>query len=117
MHTTTIEIDPVVRDFATQYFDLPVNHTTIVADALSATKSMQSAEDKYDFIVHDVFTGGAEPIELFTLEFISDLRKLLKDDGSIAIVSTTFILGLHLTLNEIVRTTQETYSYPRRHRS
>lgn len=42
---------------------------------------------KYDYIVHDVFTGGAEPIELFTVEFLEGLKSLLKDDGAIAIVS------------------------------
>lgn len=41
---------------------------------------------KYDYIVHDVFTGGAEPLELFTLEFLRDLKSLLKEDGVIAIV-------------------------------
>jgi spermidine synthase len=41
---------------------------------------------KYDYIVHDVFTGGVEPADLFTVEFIKGLGSLLKDDGAIAIV-------------------------------
>ena len=39
----------------------------------------------YDYIVHDVFTGGAEPIELFTQEFLTGLRDLLTPEGTIAI--------------------------------
>ena len=39
----------------------------------------------YDYIVHDVFTGGAEPTALFTLEFLQGLEKLLNDDGVVAI--------------------------------
>jgi len=52
---------------------------------------MQSNETRhrYDFIIHDVFTGGAEPIDLFTLEFLKGLSNLLKSDGVIAIVSWT----------------------------
>lgn len=35
--------------------------------------------------MHDVFTGGAEPTALFTLEFLRGLSRLLKDDGVVAI--------------------------------
>lgn len=50
---------------------------------------MQSKETTniYDYMIHDVFTGGAEPIELFTLEFLVGLSDLLKWDGVIAIVN------------------------------
>jgi hypothetical protein len=37
--------------------------------------------------VHDVFTGGAEPVDLFTLEFLQSLGRVLKPNGVIAIVS------------------------------
>ena len=40
---------------------------------------------QYDYILHDVFTGGAEPLPLFTREFLSDLRSLLKPHGVAAI--------------------------------
>lgn len=42
---------------------------------------------RYDYIIHDVFTGGAEPLELFTMEFLEGLYELLKPGGAIAIVS------------------------------
>ncbi len=50
----------------------------------------RAGRDRYDFIVHDVFTGGAEPVDLFTHEFIIALKRLLKPDGAIAIVSSLF---------------------------
>lgn len=87
--TTTIEIDPVVHDFATRYFDLPQNHTSIIGDAVEIVNDMQSRagnDNLYNYIVHDVFTGGAEPIELFTQEFLEGLSNLLKPEGVIAIV-------------------------------
>lgn len=86
--TTIVEIDPVVHKFAVDHFGLPINHTPVIEDAHAFVQKSQNAPalKQYDYIVHDVFTGGAEPVELFTHEFISGLHALLKDDGVIAIV-------------------------------
>lgn len=89
IETTIVEIDPVVHKFAGQYFGLPSNHIAAIEDAAAFVKRSQVSEPaKYDYIVHDVFTGGAEPVDLFTIEFIRGLAALLKPDGVIAIVST-----------------------------
>ena len=85
-----MEIDPVVHDFATRYFGLPKNHTSIIEDAVTFLDRAQSdagEEYSYDYIIHDVFTGGAEPVDLFTQEFIQGLSNVLKADGVVAIVS------------------------------
>jgi spermidine synthase len=94
--TTTVEIDPVVVDFATKYFSLPTNQTFIIEDAVSyvALQNTLSSPTTYDYIIHDVFTGGAEPIDLFTPSFIRGLRGLLKQNGAIAIVGSP--IPLHL---------------------
>lgn len=91
IETTIVEIDPVVHKFATEYFHLPSNHIAAIEDATVFVKRAQESANpaQYDYIVHDVFTGGAEPVELFTIEFIRGLYDLLKDDGVIAIVSPT----------------------------
>ena len=81
-----------MHDFATRYFDLPQNHTSIIGDAVEIVNDMQSQvgnDNLYDYILHDVFTGGAEPIALFTHEFLKGLSNLLKTDGVIAIVGYT----------------------------
>lgn len=90
--TTILEIDPVVHKFATQYFSFPpppffaANHTTIVQDATLYVSNHANAEKKYNYIIHDVFTGGSEPTPLFTLSFLSSLRALLAPStGAIAI--------------------------------
>ncbi|KAL4925738.1 spermidine synthase [Aspergillus undulatus] len=85
--TTIVEIDPIVHMFAEDYFGLPSNHTPVIEDARAFVDRAKSAPQvkQYDYIVHDVFTGGAEPVELFTYEFISGLHALLKDDGVIAL--------------------------------
>ena len=103
-----MEIDPAVHRIALEYFKLPKNHTAYIEDATvfvrreldRSTALTQSnpadsgdggkrkvAQGSYDYIVHDVFTGGAEPVELFTEAFIHGLSDLLKPNGVIAIVS------------------------------
>jgi spermidine synthase len=102
--TTIVEIDPVVHDFATKYFDLPENHTPAIEDAVSFASRTAREGKKYDYIVHDVFTGGAEPVDLFTLEFIQDLYDMLEDWGVIALVSISHKI-LYIYTNALSRTT------------
>ena len=85
IETTIVEIDPVVHDFATKYFNLPKNHTRVIQDVIVFAASKRNTTERYDYIIHDVFTGGAEPIPLFTFEFLEQLREMLKPDGVIAI--------------------------------
>ncbi|MCJ1418123.1 hypothetical protein MMC32_004468 [Xylographa parallela] len=88
IQTTTIEIDPVVHSFAMQYFALPTNHTSIIEDAarfVDRARLASSEHHSYNYIIHDVFTGGAEPASLFTQEFIQGLSDLLKPEGVVAI--------------------------------
>ena len=88
INTTIVELDPVVYKFARKYFNLPEKHMPIIGDAvhLVADAQARNIATRYDYIIHDVFTGGAEPVELFTYEFLSGLNFLLKDDGMVAIV-------------------------------
>ena len=89
INTTIVEIDPVVHAFATKYFALPTNHNAVIEDAVSYASAQAQTGAQYDYIVHDVFTGGAEPVDLFTLEFLTDLHSLLKPGGVIAIVRSS----------------------------
>ena len=80
----------MVYEYAIRYFNLPLNHTAVVEDATNfvAKQEVDSAERKtYDYIIHDVFTGGAEPVDLFTEEFLKGLSSLLNAQGIIAIAS------------------------------
>jgi spermidine synthase len=86
INTTIMELDPVVHEFALKYFNFPHNHSYYIGDAVHAVTTANSTEaESYDYIIHDVFTGGAEPVALFTYEFLSGLHMLLKNDGVIAI--------------------------------
>ncbi|KAI1268202.1 spermine/spermidine synthase [Xylariaceae sp. FL1019] len=84
--TTIVEIDPVVYNFAIKYFGLPSNHTAVVEDVVSWSQLNGPAlQGHYDYIVHDVFTGGAEPVELFTGAFLQRLNQMLSQAGVIVI--------------------------------
>ena len=86
LNTTIVELDPVVHKYATQYFGLLPNHTAVISDAVRyVAETSVSAPKSFDYIIHDVFTGGAEPVYLFTTEFMQGLHALLKDDGAVAI--------------------------------
>ncbi|KAG9513383.1 spermine/spermidine synthase, partial [Aureobasidium melanogenum] len=84
--TTVVELDPKVHEYATKYFGLPSNHIAVLEDAVSWVQNAStSASKQYDYIIHDVFTGGAEPLLLFTDQFLGNLRSLLKPDGVVAV--------------------------------
>ena len=90
INTTVIELDPVVYQFATKYFGFPSSQNVMIQDAIKFVENTKAiGEDRrtYDYIIHDVFTGGAEPVELFTQEFLQGLSDILDADGVIAIVS------------------------------
>lgn len=81
-----MELDPKVHEYATRYFDLPENHTAVLEDAVSwVQNASHNAVKQYDYILHDVFTGGAEPLPLFTDNFLRNLRSLLTPDGVVAV--------------------------------
>jgi hypothetical protein len=86
INTTIVELDPVVHHYATKYFNLSPDHTAVIDDAVTyvAEKSVTNP-GSFNYIIHDVFTGGAEPVYLFTSEFMQGLYSLLADDGVVAI--------------------------------
>jgi spermidine synthase len=49
--------------------------------------------ERYDYIIHDVFSGGTVPAHLFTIEFWSELKDLLRNNGVLAVVCTSRILS------------------------
>ncbi|KAL7276519.1 hypothetical protein RUND412_000476 [Rhizina undulata] len=92
VETDIVELDPVVYQYAKEYFGLHENHTAYIEDAVGFIKRESekvtagaSGANKYEYILHDVFTGGAVPASLFTLEVFNGLRNLLAEDGVIAI--------------------------------
>ena len=82
-----MELDPVVIEYAQKYFEMHRNVTLVNQDALAFIDAALKQETKYSYIIHDVFTGGAEPKALFTEAFLQALARSLEPQGFIAIVS------------------------------
>jgi hypothetical protein len=86
INTTIVELDPVVHHYATKYFNLSPNHTAVIDDATAyVARTSKTRKESFNYIMHDVFTGGAEPVYLFTTEFMQGLYDLLTNDGVVAI--------------------------------
>ncbi|KAG0258459.1 hypothetical protein BG011_003282 [Mortierella polycephala] len=78
-----VEIDPVVADYASTYFDWPKPNQLFIQDGRQFIKS--APENKYDYVIHDVFTGGGVPPSLFSLEALQDIQRIMKPDGVLAL--------------------------------
>ena len=95
--TTVIEIDPAVYNASRQYFGLPdlgSDHVfledariVIAEKRRTALQYGLSYTEKYDYVVHDCFSGGGVPAHLFTLQFWEDLKIIMNPDGVVAVVS------------------------------
>lgn len=85
--TDTLEIDPAVAQAATDYFDFHPTGRAIVGDARYEIRHLQGP---YDLIIHDCFTGGAEPSHLLTVETLAQLRALLSERGILALNFVAF---------------------------
>lgn len=112
--TTIVEIDPAVHRFAVEFFNLTSPFPTVdaveskmsyfVSPEIPQTHYMDAREyvhrrasiisgmrpiretDRYDYVVHDVFSGGTVPTHLFTMEFWEDVKVVMKLDGILAVV-------------------------------
>jgi spermidine synthase len=108
---TVVEIDKLVYKYATDFFGLHTlqlkeNATSegkhgeiFIQDARRWVFNQYSDEAKtrhhsYDYIVHDVFSGGSVAAHLFTDTFWTQLKELLRDDGVLAVVRTSHVKGL-----------------------
>ena len=82
MNVTAIEIDPVVHRFAEEYFGFP-KMSVVYQDG---REFVERSSEKWDYIIHDVFTGGNVPAHLFTREMWSATKKALDNFGVLAVV-------------------------------
>ncbi|KAK3846320.1 MAG: hypothetical protein J3R72DRAFT_434624 [Linnemannia gamsii] len=78
-----VEIDPAVFDFATEYFDWPAPNEKFIQDGRQFIRN--APEGKYDYVIHDVFTGGGVPPSLFSLEALHDIQRIMRPDGVLAL--------------------------------
>lgn len=88
--TDTIELDAAVSRAATEYFGFQPTGRALVGDARYEIRRL---EQEYDLIIMDVFTGGAEPVHLLTVETLQQLEGLLSERGLLAFNFVSFFDG------------------------
>ncbi|KAJ1905958.1 hypothetical protein LPJ81_001629 [Coemansia sp. IMI 209127] len=78
-----VEIDPEVHRAAVAFFDLPRNLNAVhLTDGRRFIDEAQT--HTYDYVIHDVFTGGSVPASLFSQSAIAQVLRILKPDGVLA---------------------------------
>lgn len=85
--TDTLEIDPAVAEAASEYFGFTPTGQQIIGDGRYVIRHLTGP---YDLIIHDCFTGGAEPAHLLTVETLTQLRQLLAARGLLALNFVAF---------------------------
>ncbi|GAA5836603.1 hypothetical protein JCM11251_002674 [Rhodosporidiobolus azoricus] len=91
VNLTICEIDPKVYEAASEWFGVedPTRRKgwgeVVLRDAVAWVEEQRGRGKLFDYIIHDVFTGGALPSSLFTFEFWSSLRSLLHTSGVLAV--------------------------------
>ena len=93
INVSIVEIDPIIHSFAQHYFGLPqVKGQVVFADGRRFIEDAAKHGEKWDFVVHDVFTGGKVPERLFTREMWKTTKEVLKENGVLVVVGLPFPL-------------------------
>ncbi|KAI8054611.1 S-adenosyl-L-methionine-dependent methyltransferase [Syncephalis plumigaleata] len=110
MTVDIVEIDPMVYHYAREYFGLPEPRHAFLEDGRAVVT--RAADHAYDYILHDVFSGGSVPKRLFSLEFIKEIRRVLKPDGVLTLNFVGCIEGDDsMAMYSIWRTLQEVFPH------
>lgn len=88
-HVDAVEIDPAVAFYAREYFHFrPENlHVEDAQKFLESARSFVYEGDMapYDYVVHDVFTGGTVPLNLFSVDTFSAVQDVMAQDGVLVV--------------------------------
>lgn len=109
--TDAVEIDPVVAQAAREYFLYDPPGKLLVGDGRYQIRKL---DKRYDFIIHDCFTGGSVPSHLLSVEMLRDLDRLLAADGVLVLNFVGFTKAPDSAAAEAVyRTLGEVFAHRR----
>ena len=83
-----VELDPILYKYARDFFSFPKPRSAHLFDGrlyLNEQANLKENHLKYDYILHDVFTGGLVPSSLFSLQAWEKIKFLLKKNGTLAV--------------------------------
>lgn len=103
---TVVELEEDIIDLVTGAMPLQVPAKIIYGDARDVVNAMEGV--RFDLIIADVYSGIYTPEHLKTIEFYSELKKLLAPNGIVLVNSTVEagigfspIYGQYVTVNEV----------------
>lgn len=99
-----VELDPAVYEFAISYFQLPPPHAIYLEDGHQFLIN-KANESTYDYILHDVFTGGTVPSALFSQEALLLCKRTLKPNGILALNYVGGVLSPYNTSFALITST------------
>lgn len=106
--TDVVDIDPLIVEVATKYFGFRPSGDIYISDA---RYFLANSENKYDYILLDVFSGDTTPSHVLSLEAFELISDHMTDHGILAInmvgslKKDTFITASVIrTLNEVFDT-------------
>ncbi|KAJ2851696.1 hypothetical protein IWW36_000841 [Coemansia brasiliensis] len=106
-----VEIDQAVYDAAVKYFNLPKKLNSV--NIMDGRRFIDEAHTgTYDYVVHDVFTGGSVPASLFSQSAVMQLKRILKSDGVLA-MNFVGVPNDKRTLSHVARTIGTTFPFMR----
>ncbi|KAJ1669685.1 hypothetical protein GGF38_002065, partial [Coemansia sp. RSA 25] len=106
-----VELDAAVHRAAAAHFGLPrALHGVFVQDGRAFVDAAPSGA--YDYVVHDVFTGGSVPAALFSQAAVAQLARVLAPRGVLA-MNYVGVLGDTRTLHHVARTLREAFAHVR----
>jgi spermidine synthase len=79
-----VEIDPEVYRMAREHFFLPEPARALIQDGRKYINEAESG--LYDYVFHDVFTGGSVPPGLFSVAALEQIKRIMKPGGVLALV-------------------------------
>jgi len=81
LRVDTVEIDPMMVDVATEYFDFKEGNVYIG----DGRYFIQRTEKKYDIVILDAFSGATIPFHLLSVEMFHVISDRLNEDGVLVI--------------------------------
>lgn len=77
-----VDINPAIAEIARKYFDFRISGDVIIEDA---RYFLNATDQRYDYIVLDVFSGDITPAHLLSVEALALMRERLNPGGVLAV--------------------------------